>query len=42
LQLEFDPGILEVTARMDQRKNATEKVSVRKGETTEVELTLEK
>ena len=42
LQLEFDPGILEVTASMDQRKNATEKVSVRKGETTEVELTLEK
>jgi hypothetical protein len=31
-----------VTASMDNRKNATEKVSVRKGETTEVELTLKK
>jgi hypothetical protein len=42
LRLEMDPGILEVTASMDRHMNATEKVSVRKGETTEVELTLKK
>lgn len=42
LRLEMEPGILEVTAKLDGYKNATEKVSVRKGETTEVELTLER
>ncbi len=42
LRLEMAPGIIEVTARMDNRKDATEKVSVRKGETTEVELVLKK
>jgi hypothetical protein len=42
LQLDMAPGIIEVTASMEGRKNSTEKVSVRKGETTEVELTLKK
>ena len=42
LRLEMAPGVVEVTASMDRRKNAAEKVSVRKGETTEVELTLKK
>ncbi len=42
LRLEMQPGIIEVTASMERRKDATEKVSVRKGETTEVELTLKK
>lgn len=42
LRLEMEPGILEVTATMDGYKKSTEKVSVRKGETTEVELTLKR
>ncbi len=42
LRLELAPGIVEVTASMDKRKDATEKVSVRKSETTEVELILKK
>jgi hypothetical protein len=42
LKLEMPPGIVEVTASMDGRKNASEKVSVRKGDTTEVELKLGK
>jgi len=40
LRLEMEPGIRDVTAKLDGYKKATEKVSVRKGETTEVELTL--
>lgn len=42
LRLELEPGILEVRARLDRYKQATEKVSVRKGETTELELTLKR
>ncbi len=42
LRLELDPGIMEVTAELDHHRNATEKVSVRKGETTELELSLKK
>ncbi|HEY5993989.1 MAG TPA: PEGA domain-containing protein [Gallionellaceae bacterium] len=41
LRLELEPGIVEVTASMD-RRHATEKVAVRKGETTELELKLGK
>jgi len=40
LRLELEPGVLEVTASLDRYKNAIEKVSVRQGETTELELTL--
>ena len=40
LRLDMEPGIREVTAKLDGYKKATEKVSVRKGETTEVELKL--
>jgi hypothetical protein len=40
LRLDMEPGIREVTARLDGYKKAAEKVSVRKGETTEVELKL--
>jgi len=42
LRLEMEPGIRDVTAKLDGYKEATEKVSVRKGETTEVELTLKR
>jgi hypothetical protein len=42
LRLELDPGIMAVTAELDHHRNATEKVSVRKGETTELELSLKK
>lgn len=42
LRLELEPGIVEVSARVSGYKNAAEKVSVRTGETTEVELTLKK
>ncbi len=42
LRLELEPGVVDVTAELEQRKNASEKVSVRKGETTELELTLKK
>lgn len=42
LRLELTPGILEVTAELAHRKKATEKVSVRKGETTVLQMTLKK
>lgn len=42
LRLELDPGVLEVKAEHDGRKDATEKVSVRPGDTTELELELKK
>lgn len=42
LRLEMEPGIVEVSAMLDGYKNAGEKVSVRKGETTEVELIFKK
>lgn len=42
LRLELDPGVLEVKAELDGRKNATEKVSVRPGDTTELELELKR
>lgn len=42
LRLEMDPGILEVSARLNGHRKAREKVSVRKGETTELELQLKR
>jgi hypothetical protein len=42
LRLEMDPGIREVTAKLAGYKNASEKVSIRKGDNTEVELKLER
>ncbi len=42
LRLELDPGILEVKAELRHHRTVTEKVSVRTGETTELELTLKK
>lgn len=42
LRLEMEPGILVVTAKLGGYKKATEKVSVRKGETTEVALKLKR
>lgn len=42
LRLELDPGVLEVKAELDGRKDATEKVSVRPGDTTELELELKR
>jgi len=42
LRLQVKPGIVAVSARMAGRKSAEEKVSVRKGQTTELELTLKR
>jgi hypothetical protein len=42
LRLEMAPGIREVTAKLDGYKKASEKVSIRKGDNTEVELKLER
>ncbi len=41
LRLDLDPGVHSVTAKQSGYKTATEKVSVRKGEQTELELQLE-
>ena len=42
LKLELAPGIYTINFKLDAFKTATEKVSVRKGETTVLEITLEK
>jgi uncharacterized lipoprotein YajG len=42
LRLELAPGILEVKAQLRHHRTVTEKVSVRKGETTELDLRLRK
>ena len=42
LKLELAPGIYTIAFKLDAFKTATEKVSVRKGETTELEIRLEK
>lgn len=42
LRLELAPGILEVKAKLRHYKTAAEKVSVRQGQTTELEMTLKK
>lgn len=42
LKLELEPGIYTIHFKLDAFKTATEKVSVRKGETTELEIKLEK
>jgi len=42
LRLELAPGILEVKAELRHHRTVTEKVSVRTGETTELELRLKK
>lgn len=42
LRLELTPGILEVKAKLRRHKTATEKVSVRPGETTELQMRLRK
>jgi hypothetical protein len=42
LKLELEPGIYTIDFKLDAFKTATEKVSVRKGETTEMEIRLEK
>lgn len=42
LKLELEPGIYTIHFKLDAFKTATEKVSVRKGETTELEIRLEK
>lgn len=42
LKLEMDPGIYTINIKLDAFKTASEKVSVRRGKTTEMEITLEK
>jgi len=42
LKLELEPGIYTINVKLDAFKTATEKVSVRKGETTELEIRFEK
>lgn len=42
LNVELEPGIHSLRMKLDGYKTATEKISVRKGETTELEVTLEK
>lgn len=42
LRAEMEPGIREVSVKADGYKTAAEKVSVRKGDTTELELVLER
>ncbi len=42
LKFELEPGIYTISLKLDAFKTATEKVSVRKGETTELEIKLEK
>jgi hypothetical protein len=42
LKLELEPGIYTINVKLDTFKTATEKVSVRKGEITELEIRLEK
>jgi hypothetical protein len=42
LKLELEPGIHTIHFKLDAFKTATEKVSVRQGETTELEIRLEK
>lgn len=42
LKLELEPGIYTIHFKLNTFKTATEKVSVRKGETTELEIRLEK
>lgn len=42
LRAEIEVGIREVSVKVDGYKTATEKVSVRKGDTTELELVLER
>ena len=42
LELALEPGIYTIAFKLDAFKTATEKVSVRKGETTVLEIRLEK
>jgi hypothetical protein len=42
LKVDLVPGIYSINIRLDSFKTATEKVSVRKGETTKLEIRLEK
>jgi len=42
LKIELQPGIYTINFKLDEFKTATEKVSVREGETTELEVKLEK
>lgn len=41
LRAETDPGVHKVEVKIKGYKTASEKVSIRKGESTELELTLE-
>lgn len=42
LRLELAPGVLDVTAKLDRYKSVSQKVSVRTGDTTDLELHLHK
>jgi hypothetical protein len=42
LRVEVDAGVHEVSVRLDGYKAGAEKVSVRKGDTTELEMVLER
>ena len=42
LRLELEPGLMEVSARLAGHKTVNEKVSVRQGQTTELELSLKR
>lgn len=42
LTIELQPGIYTINSKLDEFKTATEKVSVREGETTELEIRFEK
>jgi hypothetical protein len=42
LRLEMEPGVHAISVKLDSYKMVTEKVSVRKGDSTEMELKLER
>jgi len=42
LRLEMDPGVHAISVKLEGYKMVTEKVSVRKGDNTEMELNLER
>ena len=42
LKLELDPGVTVFHFKLDGYKTVTQKVSIRRGETTELEVKLEK
>jgi hypothetical protein len=42
LRLEMEPGVHAISVKLEGYKMVTEKVSVRKGDNTEMELSLER